>query len=127
MTSGLDGADEREAGSVLMPKFDTSGLITAVVVDHATKEVLMVAHVNEEALAATEATRIAHFWSRSRQELWKKGETSGNLLHVEDILIDCDQDALVMRVRPDGPACHTGEISCFYRRIEGQALVKVSH
>lgn len=82
----------------------------------------MVAFMNAEALAKTRATGIAHFWSRSRQALWMKGETSGNMLEVEDILIDCDQDALVLIVKPKGPACHTGARSCFYRRLDSADL-----
>lgn len=112
-----------------MPKFDANGLITAIACDSASNEVLMVAYMNAEALKRTFDTRQAHFWSRSRQSLWLKGETSGNVLQVEDVLVDCDQDALVLKVQPAGPACHTGERSCFYRKIdfdalEGDALVK---
>ena len=87
-------------------------------------EVLMVAFMDREALDATRATGLAHFHSRSRGRLWRKGETSGNVLHVEAILVDCDQDALVLKVRPTGPACHTGERSCFYRELEGEALTR---
>lgn len=83
----------------------------------------MVAFMDERALAATQATGIAHFHSRSRNALWMKGETSGNVLNVEEILVDCDQDALVLKVTPAGPACHTGARSCFYRRLDGDALV----
>lgn len=108
-----------------LPKFDSSGLLTAVVTHVHTSEVLMVAHMNREALDATRATGQAHFWSRSRQALWQKGETSGHVLRVVEILVDCDQDALVLRVEPVGPACHTGAASCFYRRIEGDTLVRV--
>ena len=78
----------------------------------------MVAFMSAEALELTRATGIAHFWSRSRQSIWKKGETSGNVLVVENILVDCDQDAVVMLVSPAGPACHTGADSCFYRSVE---------
>lgn len=85
----------------------------------------MLAHMNAEALRATQETGFAHFWSRSRKQLWKKGETSGNLLRVEDMRIDCDQDALLLICEASGPACHTGETSCFYRRLEGDVLVKV--
>lgn len=120
---GVPDADDRETGTSFLPKFDNNGLLTAVVTDSTTHQVLMVAFMNEEALAATRKTGIAHFWSRSRKSLWKKGETSGNVLHVEDILVDCDQDAIVLHVKPAGPACHTGAISCFYRRLEGGKLV----
>ena len=82
----------------------------------------MVAFMNAEALALTRSSGFAHFWSRSRQSLWKKGETSGNVLEVQQILVDCDQDALVLKVRAEGPACHTGERSCFYRQIDGEGL-----
>lgn len=116
-------ADDRETGTVLDPKFDGDDLITAVVTDQASGDVLMVAHMNREALALTLETRVAHFWSRSRASLWKKGETSGNTLQVVDLRIDCDQDALWVIANPAGPACHTGKASCFYRRIENGALV----
>lgn len=110
-------AQERDTGLALDPKYDRDGLITAVVTDAVDGTVLMLAHMNAQALALTVETRIAHFWSRSRQSLWKKGETSGNMLHVQDIRIDCDQDAIWLIARADGPACHTGERSCFFRRV----------
>ncbi|KLE36077.1 phosphoribosyl-AMP cyclohydrolase [Aurantiacibacter luteus] len=113
----------REQGSAFSPKFDAAGLLSAVVQDASSGEILMVAFMDERALAATQDTGIAHFHSRSRNALWKKGETSGNVLHVERILVDCDQDALVLKVRPAGPACHTGARSCFYRRLDGNSLV----
>ena len=97
---------EREHGAVFAPKFDSSGLITAVVVDSATKDVLVVAYMNAEALAQTRATGNVTFWSRSRGKLWMKGETSGNVLLVEEIRVDCDQDALLILARPAGPTCH---------------------
>ncbi|TPG54532.1 phosphoribosyl-AMP cyclohydrolase [Sphingomonas glacialis] len=115
--------DPRETGLALDPKYDASGLITAVATDRTTGEVLMLAHMNAEALRLTVETKEAHFWSRSRGALWKKGETSGHVLHVADIRIDCDQDAVWLIVDPAGPACHTGERSCFYRRIAGDRLV----
>ena len=101
------------------PKFDVHGLLPAVAVDTATGEVLMTAYMNREALEETRRTRKATFYSRSRQKLWVKGETSGNFLEVEEIRVDCDQDCLVIRVRlpADGAACHTGERSCFYRKL----------
>jgi phosphoribosyl-AMP cyclohydrolase len=98
-------------------KFDEKGLVTAVVQHAATRQVLMVAWMNAEALRLTQETGQAHFWSRSRGELWHKGATSGNIQHVHDIYIDCDGDTLLILVDPTGPACHTGEISCFYRRF----------
>eukprot|EP01037_Dinobryon_pediforme_P035914 gene35914-biopygen20880 len=114
--------DPRETGLALDPKYDTAGLITAVATDRTTGEVLMLAHMNAEALRLTVETKVAHFWSRSRGTLWKKGETSGHVLHVADIRIDCDQDAVWLIVDPAGPACHTGARSCFYRRIAGDRL-----
>lgn len=105
-------------------KFDEKGLIPAVVQDVTTKEVLMVAYMNADTLKQTLETKLATFWSRSRQEIWVKGATSGNLLHVVSVKVDCDGDCLVVFARPDGPACHTGNRSCFYRRIEGGELVE---
>lgn len=101
-------------------RFDASGLIAAVAQDAATREVLMVAWMNEEALARTLATGEAHYWSRSRGELWHKGATSGNIQRVREIRVDCDQDCLLLLVeRKEGEAaCHTGRRSCFYRRME---------
>ena len=114
----------RESGLVLDPRWDAHGLVTAVATDAATGAVLMVAHMNPAALAATLATGEAHYWSRSRGELWHKGATSGNIQRVVEMRIDCDQDALWLKVEPAGPACHTGERSCFYRRVEGDGLVR---
>ena len=114
--------DPRETSLTLDPKFNSDGLITAVATDRA-GQLLMVAHMNAEALARTLETREAVFWSRSRGRLWKKGETSGHVLRVIEARIDCDQDALWLICDPAGPACHTGAVSCFYRRIEGEALV----
>lgn len=111
-------SEEREAGSVFAPKFDATGLLTAVVVDAANGAVLVVAHMNAEALAATLDSGKVHFWSRSRGKLWMKGETSGHFLMLESIAVDCDQDALLVRATPEGPTCHTGAQSCFYRQIE---------
>ena len=109
-----------EEGVVFMPRFDASGLITAVVTDARDGELLMVAHMNEEALRLTLETGIAHYWSRSRNTLWKKGETSGNLQSVIELRTDCDQDALWLKVSVagDGPTCHTGRRSCFYRQVQ---------
>lgn len=98
-------------------KFDEKGLIPAIVQDHYTKEVLTLAYMNKESLAITIDERRTCFWSRSRQELWRKGETSGNVQHVVSITADCDGDALVVEVVKDGPACHTGAESCFFNRI----------
>lgn len=112
--------NEREQGGSFMPKFDASGLVTGVVQHADSGEVLMVAFMNEEAIAATLRTGFAHFWSRSRAAQWMKGETSGNRLQVEEILVDCDQDALVLKARPEGPTCHTGARSCFYRILKGE-------
>lgn len=119
-------AADREQGSAFLPRFDAQGLLTAIAVDAATREILMVAFMDAEALAKTRETGLAHFHSRSRGRLWLKGETSGHFLRVEEIRVDCDQDALVMRVRPEGPACHTGATSCFYRRLEGDSLVRIA-
>jgi phosphoribosyl-AMP cyclohydrolase len=102
-------------------KYDDNGLVTGVVQDAETKEVLMVAWLNAEAVQLTRETGEAHFWSRSRQELWRKGATSGNVMHVQQILIDCDADTLLLRVLPAGPACHTGARSCFYQALEHTA------
>ncbi|MFM7348896.1 MAG: phosphoribosyl-AMP cyclohydrolase [Erythrobacter sp.] len=117
MTETVLTTAERESGSTFAPRFDSAGLLTAVVVDHAGGEVLVVAHMNAEALEATLATGKVHFWSRSRGRLWMKGETSGHVLAVETVLVDCDQDALVIRATPAGPTCHTGATSCFFREI----------
>jgi len=114
--------DSRDTGFCLDPKYDASGLITAVVTDRVSGDVLMVAHMNADAFQQTQRTGFAHFWSRSRAQLWKKGEISGNVLSVVEMRIDCDQDAVWLIVDPAGAACHTGEGSCFFRRIEGGAL-----
>ena len=98
-------------------QFDDRGLIPAVVQDAHTLRVLMVAWMNEESLRLTQETAETYFWSRSRQELWHKGATSGNVQHVQEIRVDCDGDTLLVLVDPAGPACHTGETSCFFRRL----------
>jgi phosphoribosyl-AMP cyclohydrolase len=95
-------------------KFDSDGLLTAVAQDINTGQVLMVAMMDAQAVELTVKTRRVHFWSRRRKKLWQKGETSGNILDVKGIKIDCDRDALLLLVIPRGPACHTGNISCFY-------------
>jgi phosphoribosyl-AMP cyclohydrolase len=120
-----DDPATREHGASFMPRFDAAGLLTTVVTDAKTQAVLMVAHMDAEALAATRATGFAHFHSRSRGRLWMKGESSGNVLRVERILVDCDQDALVLECAAAGPACHTGATSCFYRELAGDALLPV--
>lgn len=97
--------------------YDQKGLIPAVLQDVDTGAVLMVAWMNEEAFERTQETGQAHFWSRSREELWHKGATSGNVMHVREILVDCDADTLLLKVKPAGPACHTGETSCFFRSL----------
>ena len=99
-------------------KFDEKGLITAVIQDAATHQVLMVAWMNAESLRLTQETGETHFWSRSRQELWHKGATSGNVQRVQAIYADCDGDTLLILVDPVGPACHTGAVSCFFTRLD---------
>jgi phosphoribosyl-AMP cyclohydrolase len=106
-----------EEGLTLQPKFDASGLVTCVATDAATAEVLMVAHMNDEALRKTIATGEAWYFSRSRNALWRKGETSGHVQRVVEMRLDCDQDAIWIRVEQTGAACHTGRWSCFYRQV----------
>lgn len=101
-----------------MLKFDEKGLIPAVAQDYISGRILMLAYMNEESLRLTLETGKATFFSRSRQCLWVKGEHSGNILWVKDVLVDCDEDALIIKVDPAGPACHTGEDTCFYRKME---------
>ena len=98
-------------------KFDSAGLIPAIVQDSDTGEILMMAWMNAESIKRTVETGTTWFWSRSRQEFWNKGATSGNLQHVKEVLVDCDADVLLVKVKPDGPACHTGERTCFYRAL----------
>ena len=115
----IENKEQLETGSILAPRFNADGLITAVVQDHASGKILMLAHMNDAALQKTLESGMSHFWSRSRQELWLKGGTSGNILHVKDILIDCDQDAVILKVELEGTgACHTGVLSCFYRAVD---------
>lgn len=120
---------ELEEGASFTPRFGGDGLITAVVADAHDGVILMVAHMNAEALRLTLDTGVAHYWSRSRNSLWKKGETSGNLQRVVEMRTDCDQDVIYLRVEVAGAdaTCHTGRRSCFYRRVEvrdsGFALV----
>jgi phosphoribosyl-AMP cyclohydrolase len=108
---------ELEEGSVLTPKFGPDGLITCVVTDAASASVLMVAHMNAEALARTIATGVAWYFSRSRGALWRKGESSGHTQRVVEMRVDCDQDAVWIKVEQTGGACHTGRRSCFYRAV----------
>ena len=108
-----------EEGLALSPKFDADGLVTCVTTDAATGEVLMVAHMNDEALRKTVTTGEAWYFSRSRNALWRKGETSGQTQRVVEMRMDCDQDAVWIRVEQAGAACHTGRKSCFYRKVEG--------
>jgi len=119
MTTGLDETSE------FRPRFDGDGLIPAIVTDAGDGTVLMFAHMNDEALRLTLETGYAHFWSRSRRKLWKKGETSGELLAVREVLTDCDQDVLQIKAEPQGrgAACHTGRRSCFYRKVAGEKLI----
>lgn len=119
-----DMSEPRETELVLDPKYDGAGLITAVVTNRE-GALLMVAHMNADALAETRNSGHATFWSRSRNRLWKKGETSGNILSVVEMRVDCDQDAIWIIADPAGPACHTGADTCFYRRIEGDRLVRI--
>ena len=118
--------DALEQGTTLAPRFDDNGLIAAVATHAETGEVLMLAWMNEEALNRTLSSGEAHYWSRSRGELWHKGATSGQVQVIDELRVDCDQDAVWLKVWPqgDGGACHTGERSCFYRVVEGGKLVK---
>ncbi len=116
--SAPESPSEREEGLSLQPRFDASGLLTCVVTDAATGEVLMVAHMNDEALRKTVATGEGWYFSRARNALWRKGETSGHTQRVVEMRMDCDQDAVWIRVEQQGGACHTGRRSCFYRRVD---------
>ncbi len=117
-------ADTEQTTAKFTPKFGPDGLITGIVTDAASGTVLMVAHLNQTAIDATLASGEAHFWSRSRAMLWKKGETSGNVLRVVEMRVDCDQDALWLICEPAGPACHTGATSCFYRRLTAAGMME---
>ena len=116
--SNSAGISEREEGLTFTPKFDASGLLTCVATDAATGDVLMVAHMNDEALRKTIASGEAWYYSRSRKALWRKGESSGHTQRVIEMRMDCDQDAIWIRVEQLGAACHTGRHSCFYRKID---------
>lgn len=115
-----------ERGSALAPRFNSDGLVVAVAQHADTGEILMLAWMSAEALKLTVETKIAHYFSRSRNTLWKKGDTSGQLQDVVELRVDCDQDAVLLKVRPrgDGGACHVGFRSCFYRVLEDGALVE---
>ncbi len=120
--------EDVEEGVVFAPRFDAHGLIVCVTVEAATRDVLMVAYMNELALEKTIETGFAHYWSRSRRELWRKGETSGQTQKVLSLRVDCDQDALLLEVEVggDGKACHTGRKSCFYRALNGDGALVFS-
>ena len=113
--------DEREEGLRFQPKFDVSGLLTCIATDAATGELLMVTHMNDEALRRTIDSGEAWYFSRSRNALWRKGETSGHVQRVIEMRVDCDQDAVWIKVEQKGAACHTGRRSCFYRKVEQSA------
>jgi phosphoribosyl-AMP cyclohydrolase len=108
--------DEQTKSKEINIRFDDRGLVPAVVQHADSGEVLMVAWMNQDALRRTQETGQAHFWSRSRQELWHKGATSGNFLNIREVWVDCDADTILLKADPIGPACHTGQRSCFYRR-----------
>jgi len=119
-----------EEGAAFTPKFDEKGLIVCVTTEASTGEILMLAYMNAMALERTLESGVAHYWSRSRNELWRKGDTSGQTQEVVEIRTDCDQDALLLRVKAggDGKACHTGRKSCFYRSVEiigGEPVLKL--
>ena len=111
-------SDDREEGLTFQPKFDSAGLVTCVATDAGTGEVLMVAHMNDEALRKTISSGEAWYFSRARNALWRKGESSGHVQRVIEMRLDCDQDAIWIKVEQTGAACHTGRHSCFYRKID---------
>jgi phosphoribosyl-AMP cyclohydrolase len=117
--------EQLEEGTVFAPRFDAHGLVTAIAIDATSRDVLMLAHMNREALALTLETGIAHYYSRSRQKIWKKGETSGELQKLIEMRTDCDQDAILLIVEPQGrgAACHTGRASCFYRTVSADGVL----
>jgi len=119
--ASLHAHDEGEEGLAFAPRYDAAGLVTCVATDAASGEVLMVAHMNEEALRRTIETGDAWYYSRSRKALWRKGETSGHTQRVVEMRMDCDQDAVWIRVTQAGGACHTGRRSCFYRAVTNEA------
>ena len=126
MSSPSVAVDEREEGLSFQPRFDASGLLTCVATDAATGELLMVAHMNEEALRKTIETGEAWYFSRSRQALWRKGETSGHVQRVRELRTDCDQDAVWIKVDQVGAACHTGRRSCFFRAVRDGSLAEIA-
>lgn len=121
----MSAAPDVEEGVVFAPRFDANGLIVCIATEAATREVLMVAYMNALALEKTIETGQAHYWSRSRRELWRKGETSGQTQKVLSLRVDCDQDALLLEVEVggDGKACHTGRKSCFYRTLDSHGAL----
>lgn len=121
---GIETGADIEETTRLSPRFGPDGTLPAVAVCASTGDVLMLAYMNEDALARTLETGEAHYWSRSRGKLWKKGETSGNIQEVQEVRVDCDADCVLLRVRQvGGAACHMGYRSCFYRRVQGDSLV----
>lgn len=120
MTSSHTHSHDVEEGLTFQPKFDASGLVTCVATDAASGDVLMVAHMNDEALRKTIASGEVWYYSRSRKKLWKKGESSGHVQRVTEMRMDCDQDAVWIKVEQAGAACHTGRRSCFYRAVTGE-------
>ena len=118
----MSASAEREEGAAFTPKFGADGLLAAVAVDASSGEILMLAWMNAEALEKSLATGTAHYWSRSRGRIWRKGDTSGQVQTIVEMRTDCDQDALVLKVRVGGDAnaCHTGRKSCFYRRVDAE-------
>ena len=103
-------------------KFDTQGLLPAVVQDWLDGAVLMVGYMNQEAIAQTLAAKTVHFWSRSRNKLWEKGESSGHKLHVKELFVDCDRDTILVKAQPVGPTCHTGERACFFSALDDAGI-----
>ncbi|HBY93874.1 MAG TPA: phosphoribosyl-AMP cyclohydrolase [Chloroflexi bacterium] len=119
--SELDPQQSAPADPAALIHWDERGLVPAIVQDHATGQVLMLAYMNAEALRTTLTTGEAHFWSRSRRALWHKGATSGNVQRVQEVRYDCDADTLLLLVVPSGPACHTGQTTCFFRTLAQKA------
>lgn len=126
MSEGGRAAPDATAAVLAALTFGPDGLVAAVAQQHDTGEVLMLAWMNRDAVAATLATGRVCYWSRSRQSLWRKGETSGHVQKLVELRVDCDGDALLLQVEQTGPACHTGEHSCFFRAARGDALVKTA-
>ena len=118
---------ELEEGAGFAPKFDADGLIVCITTEALSGDILMVAYMNRESLLLTIETGVAHYWSRSRQALWRKGDTSGQVQRVVEMRTDCDQDAILLKVEAggDGRACHTGRRSCFYRRVESEGGLRL--